>query len=236
MSAAAQPKKNRILWLEALRIIAAFLVIVNHTNSDVFKVSNPSEVSWHLSILWYYVSKLAVPVYVMITGGLMLSRQDSWKKVLSRVVRVLLALLAASYVYFLYDCWAHWGLWPRGIRLDILLGKIVRMEITDGFWYLYFYLAMMLTMPLMSIWICWSFPAADSRSHCRHRLSCGSRVPDQGHSSWPPSSPWPATCLTAASPGSNIYQCCTGSADGSRRKHHRSSPRRPRCDASPSWA
>ena len=148
MSAAAQPKKNRILWLEALRIIAAFLVIVNHTNSDVFKASNPSEVSWHLSILWYYVSKLAVPVYVMITGGLMLSRQDSWKKVLSRVVRVLLALLAASYVYFLYDCWAHWGLWPRGIRLDILLGKILRMEITDGFWYLYFYLAMMLTMPL----------------------------------------------------------------------------------------
>ena len=148
MSAAAQPKKNRILWLEALRIIAAFLVIVNHTNSDVFKASNPSEVSWHLSILWYYVSKLAVPVYVMITGGLMLSRQDSWKKVLSRVVRVLLALLAASYVYFLYDCWAHWGLWPRGIRLDILLEKIVRMEITDGFWYLYFYLAMMLTIPL----------------------------------------------------------------------------------------
>ena len=148
MSAAAQPKKNRILWLEALRIIAAFLVIVNHTNSDVFKASNPSEVSWHLSILWYYVSKLAVPVYVMITGGLMLSRQDSWKKVLSRVVRVLLALLAASYVYFLYDCWAHWGLWPRGIRLNILLGKILRMEITDGFWYLYFYLAMMLTMPL----------------------------------------------------------------------------------------
>lgn len=148
MSTASREKKPRILWMEALRIIAAFLVIVNHTNSDVFQMSHPGQVTWHLSILWYYVCKLAVPVYVMITGALMLYRQDSWKKTLSRVLRVLAALFCASYVYFLYDAWAHWGLWPRAFRLDILLGKIVRMEITDGFWYLYFYLAILLTMPL----------------------------------------------------------------------------------------
>ena len=148
MSAVNREKKPRILWMEALRIIAAFLVIVNHTNSDVFQMSHPGQFTWHLSILWYYVCKLAVPVYVMITGALMLSRQDGWKKTLSRVARVLAALFCASYVYFLYDAWAHWGLWPRALRLDILLGKIVRMEITDGFWYLYFYLALLLTMPL----------------------------------------------------------------------------------------
>lgn len=148
MSTANREKKPRILWMEALRIIAAFLVIVNHTNSDVFQMSHPGQVTWHLSILWYYVCKLAVPVYVMITGALMLYRQDSWKKTFARVLRVLAALFCASYVYFLYDAWAHWGLWPRAFRLDILLGKIVRMEITDGFWYLYFYLALLLTMPL----------------------------------------------------------------------------------------
>jgi hypothetical protein len=84
----------------------------------------------------------------MISGGLMLSRQDSWKKILSRVLRVVLALLGASYLYFLYDAWVNWGLWPRAFRLDILLGKIIRMEITDGFWYLYFYIAILLTLPL----------------------------------------------------------------------------------------
>ena len=148
MTAVAKPAKGRILWLEALRIIAAFLVIVNHTNSDVFQASNPGELTWHLSILWYYVSKLAVPVYVMITGALMLSRQDSWQKILARVLRVVIALFCASYVYYLYDAWVNWGLWPRAVRLDILLGKILRMEITDGFWYLYFYLAVLVTMPL----------------------------------------------------------------------------------------
>ncbi len=140
--------KNRILWLEALRILAAFLVIVNHTNSDVFQASDPDKLTWHLSILWYYLSKMAVPLFVMITGAVMLDRQDGWRKTLARVARVLIALFLASYVYFLHDAWVNWGLWPRAIRLDILLGKIVRMEITDGFWYLYFYLAVLVTMPL----------------------------------------------------------------------------------------
>lgn len=148
MIAAEKPSRARVLWLEALRIIAAFLVIVNHTNSDVFQASHPGELTWHLSILWYYVSKLAVPVYVMISGALMLGRQDSWKKIFSRVWRVVLALFGASYVYFLYDAWVNWGLWPRAFRLDLLLGKIIRMEITDGFWYLYFYIAILLTLPL----------------------------------------------------------------------------------------
>lgn len=145
---AARAGKPRILWLEALRIIAAFLVIVNHTNSDVFQQSDPAQLTWHLSILWYYLSKTAVPLYVMITGAVMLSRQDGLKKTLQRVLRVLIALFCASYVYFLYDAWVNWGLWPRAIRLDLLLGQILRMKVTDGFWYLYFYLVVLVTMPL----------------------------------------------------------------------------------------
>ncbi|MBE5800913.1 MAG: acyltransferase [Clostridiales bacterium] len=148
MTAAAKKPAQRILWLEALRIIAAFLVIVNHTNSDLFKAADPSQSTWHLSILWYYLSKLAVPLFVMISGAVLLERQDSFRKVLARVGRVLIALVAASYLYFLYDAWVYWGLWPRAIRLDILFLQIARMEITDGFWYLYFYLAVLITMPL----------------------------------------------------------------------------------------
>lgn len=142
------PGKRRILWLDGLRIVAAFLVIVNHTNSDVFQASQPGQLTWHLSILWYYLSKIAVPLFVMISGAVLLERQDSYRKVLARAGRVLLVLLLASYAYFVYDAWAHWGLWPRIARLDILLGQVWRQEITDGFWYLYFYLGLMLTLPL----------------------------------------------------------------------------------------
>jgi surface polysaccharide O-acyltransferase-like enzyme len=158
--------KRRVLWLEVLRIVAAFLVIVNHTNSTVFQQSDPSRLTWHLSILWYYLSKMAVPLYVMISGAVMLRRQDGLKKTLQRVLRVLLALVCASYVYFLYDAWVNWGLWPRAIRLDILFSRILRMQVTDGFWYLYFYLAVLITMPL------WQWLHRRMTKNQRLRLIC----------------------------------------------------------------
>ena len=45
--------KKREVWLDVLRILAAFLVIVNHTNSDVFQSVTPESGTWWLSILWY---------------------------------------------------------------------------------------------------------------------------------------------------------------------------------------
>lgn len=174
------PCSTRVLWLEALRILAAFLVIVNHTNSSIFQRSDPGQLTWHMSILWYYLSKLAVPLFVMISGALLLKRRDGLKKTAQRVARVLAALVCASYVYFLYDAWVNWGLWPRAIRLDILLSRILRMEITDGFWYLYFYLALLVTMPL--------WQRLRSRMSARQRLwlvaACfvlGAGLPLAGH-------------------------------------------------------
>ncbi len=177
MSAA---KRGRILWLEALRIAAAFLVIVNHTNSDVFQASDPGQLTWHLSILWYYVSKTAVPLFVMISGAVLLNRQDGWRKTLARVGRVVLVLVLASYAYFLYDAWVNWGLWPRAIRLDILFGKIIRLEITDGFWYLYFYIALLLTMPLWQ-WISCKLSNEQKLHLVAATIAFGAALPLIGH-------------------------------------------------------
>lgn len=43
---------------DILRILACFLVIVNHTNSEVFLGMNPS-LTWALSLAYFYFSKIA---------------------------------------------------------------------------------------------------------------------------------------------------------------------------------
>lgn len=139
--------KARSAALDFLRGLAAFLVIVNHTNSYVFKALTPANGTWYLSILWYYFSKTAVPLFVMISGACLLGKTDSYRKVGWRFARVLLALLAASYGYFLYNAWVFYGLWPRMADLGAFFGMVWRGEITDGFWYLYFYMGLMLTLP-----------------------------------------------------------------------------------------
>lgn len=175
-----QERKPRVLWLEVLRIAAAFLVIVNHTNSRIFQGCEPGQLTWHLSVLWYYLSKSAVPLYVMISGAVLLPRQDGLRKTALRVGRVLAALVCASYAYFLYDAWVNWGLWPRALRLDILLGQIVGMQITDGFWYLYFYLALLITMPLWQ----WLRRRLNGRQRLMLMACCfalGAALPLAGH-------------------------------------------------------
>ena len=141
--------KKREVWLDVLRSIAAFLVIVNHTNSDVFQSVTPANGTWWLSIAWYALCKIAVPLFVMISGAVLLGREDSYRKCLGRFGRIVAALLVFSYAYFVHDAWVHYGLWPRIIRLDVFLSRVWTMEIADSFWYLYFYAGLMLALPLL---------------------------------------------------------------------------------------
>ena len=141
--------KKREVWLDALRIVSAFLVIVNHTNSGVFQSSSPSELTWWLSIIWYALCKVAVPVFVMVSGACLLGRVDSYRRVLGRFLRVVLALVVFSYLYFLHDAWVYYGLWPRAADLRTFFGMIWTKPITDSFWYLYFYAGLMLMLPLL---------------------------------------------------------------------------------------
>ena len=141
--------KKREIWLDVLRILAAFLVIVNHTNSDVFQSVTPQNGTWWLSIMWYALCKVAVPVFVMVSGAVLLGREDSYRKCLARFGRIVAALLAFSYLYFVHDAWIHYGLWPRILRLDVFFRRVWAMEIADSFWYLYFYAGLMLALPLL---------------------------------------------------------------------------------------
>ena len=141
--------KKREIWLDVLRVLAAFLVIVNHTNSDVFQSVTPANGTWWLSIAWYALCKIAVPLFVMISGAVLLGREDSYRKCLARFGRIVGALLVFSYLYFAHDAWVNYGLWPRVIQLDVFWQKVWTMEIADSFWYLYFYAGLMLALPLL---------------------------------------------------------------------------------------
>ena len=142
-SAARAGASRREGWLDALRVLAAFGVIVNHTNSKVFQALTPQDAQWWLSVGWYYVSKMAVPLFVMVSGACLLPRRDSPRRVLGRMARILGALLLFSYAYYLYDAWVYWGLWPRMADLGTFLSLVWTQQITDSFWYLTFYLALL---------------------------------------------------------------------------------------------
>ncbi len=148
MNTAPAPRQ-RYAYLDFLRILAAFLVIVNHTNSLVFKALTPENTTWWLSVAWYYVSKIAVPLFVMVSGACLLPRRDTYRKALWRFSRVLIVLILFSYLYYLVGLLQSGWSWGAAANLPAFLKAIWEKRITDSFWYLYFYLGLMVMLPFL---------------------------------------------------------------------------------------
>ena len=138
---------RRYLYMDFLRVLACFLVIVNHTNSLVFLGATPGSATWGVSLTWYYVSKTAVTLFVMVSGACLLSKEDSYRRILQRVVRMLLVLILFSYGYYLLKLLKAHELWPQAFDLWRFFRSIWQIRISDSLWYLYFYIGLLLMLP-----------------------------------------------------------------------------------------
>lgn len=137
---------NRKTYIEVMRIIAAFFVIVNHTNSNIFlKYSEPESPLWYLSLTYFFLSKIAVPVFLMIMGGLLLQKIDRPKKSFERVLRMVVVLLVTSVIYFLYLN----RLQPDNITISNFLTTVFTKRTNNAMWYMYTYIGLLILLPIL---------------------------------------------------------------------------------------
>lgn len=75
--------KKHQYYIDLLRVLACFLVIVNHTVKDAF-IGYEMDFSATLGMFYLTFSKIAVPIFLMISGALLFEREDDylsvWKK------------------------------------------------------------------------------------------------------------------------------------------------------------
>ncbi len=139
---------KRKYFLDFLRIIACFLVIVNHTNSSIFLSSNPESTRWFISLSYFFVSKIAVPIFFMISGYLLLNKVENWKKIFSRIFRIIVVLLACAVVYAVYKAFSTSGeVVFKTIITDII--SVYKNSPSNALWYLYAYLGILLMLPYL---------------------------------------------------------------------------------------
>lgn len=140
-------EEKRKYFLDFLRIIACFFVIVNHTNSSIFLGSTPEIKRWFISLAYFFVSKTAVPIFFMISGYLLLSKVESWAKTLQRILRIVVVLLVCAVVYSAYGAFFKNG---GGFR-EFIKGIVFVYKTTPStaLWYLYAYLGILLMLPYL---------------------------------------------------------------------------------------
>ncbi len=132
------------VYIEFLRIAACFLVIVNHTNSQIFLGSSPSP-TWFCSLTYFFICKIAVPVFLLITGALLLEKEDPPKKTAERVIRIFTVLFVGSFCYYAYYSWRN----GTAFSIKEFLWNLPQTNATNSFWYLYLYLALMCLLPIL---------------------------------------------------------------------------------------
>ena len=135
-------------WLELLRIIAVVGVIFNHTDGFYLYYSNTgSRLTFAYSLLASIFCRMAVPLFLMISGSVLLGKREStstlYKK---RVLRISCILFFTSAFYYMLQI-------LRGKRTGYSLADFVRElldgEIQESLWYLYLYLGILLLLPVL---------------------------------------------------------------------------------------
>lgn len=150
MAAADSTKK---LHLEILRILALCLVLYNHCGTSRM----PTYAEWRLEY-WYVLfmnitSKMAVPLFFMVSGALLLGREESYRRLfVRRVLRFVLLLAVFALVQWR---WLVYSGCPE-ISLPELCRMVYDGTIQGGSpsspfmaWFLYAYLALLLMLPLL---------------------------------------------------------------------------------------
>lgn len=143
-------EKRNLLHIEFMRIIAAYLVIFNHTQKKgffLFSCFNRGSMKY-----WGYMSisifcKVAVFLFLMIAGALLLKKdidlKTIWIKKISRMAGVLLVFSIVMYLGFGME----YGFETYSI-MDFVK-KIYTNQISTIYWYLYVYIAFLMALPFL---------------------------------------------------------------------------------------
>lgn len=109
-----EPMRGRIAWLDRLKIVAAFAVVMTHIASIPWQVLPASSTAWAISSVYEVATRFCVPAFFFVTGALLLNpnKQIASDKLCKYIVRACMLALIVSAFYVLlelsFDGWRGW--------------------------------------------------------------------------------------------------------------------------------
>ncbi len=148
---------SKTSWYDTLRAIATIGVIGIHVSSDYQpQTGSISEYDFWIGNIYDSISRFSVPVFVMLSGALLLPKEYSIGVFLKkRVVRLLLPFLFWSSIYTFKSLWDSYD---EGAEMT-LSGTLreIFVQFRDGsslhFWYIYMIIGLYLFVPIIGKWV-----------------------------------------------------------------------------------
>lgn len=135
--------KKRVLWLDLLKILACFLVIVNHTHRMLFSFAGESPSTVLFDSLLFFICKGAVPLFVMTSGYFLLPRENTYQSVLKRAFYIAVPLVLVSVYHYITTLGASGN-------IRNFIGLFLKNPQSVELWYLYMLLGLYMATPFLS--------------------------------------------------------------------------------------
>lgn len=146
------PEKKRLIYADVLRVIATMLVILNHLPSEDLHGFH-SGIPAVLDMLLSFIIITDVPVFFMLSGMLLLDKEESFaellKKRIARIVVVLIVVFTGMYFTNALVSVKHGG------GADISAWGFIKAFLACGldgaefYWFLYAYLSLLFMLPFL---------------------------------------------------------------------------------------
>lgn len=136
------------VWLEAVRCIAVGLVIFNHTDGFFLYYANTDNALTYLySLTLSIFCRTAVPLFFMVSGALLLEKQESYRELLKhRICKILAVIVLFSGIQYGVDIVRQK---VQAASAAELIRGILSGTIEETYWFLYAYLGMLLILPVL---------------------------------------------------------------------------------------
>lgn len=143
-----RPKAKK-LHIEFLRALCIWLVMFTHTSTAGFSlyIARPASLFYPLYLAVPFWVKTAVPIFFMISGALLLGREEPisriWKKRIWRFLQVIFIFSLINYIWFYHNL---------PLSLPGHIAKFVTMlytsDLATAYYFLYIYISFLLMLPI----------------------------------------------------------------------------------------
>ncbi len=137
-------EKQRILYIDVLRVMATFGVILIHTSAQNWADTEISFWKWNAFNIWDAAVQWSVPVFIMISGILFLdgNRAFNIRKLYTHsIFRIVIAFIIWSFLYALYQVHIEGGGMARVMALTL--------EGHYHMWFLFMIVGLYILTPLL---------------------------------------------------------------------------------------
>lgn len=143
------------LSIEIMRIIAAYFVIFNHGDGFIlYQQFETGSIKFYSYLFIAIFCKFAVPLFFMISGALLLGRDEPVKVVLKkRVLKSVIVLFVFSIIYYAYSLYTGRFAFNGWSNILDFFGKFLSCGIWGHLWFMYSYIAFLLALPFFRMMI-----------------------------------------------------------------------------------